>query len=124
MTLSELYKAIGGDYELALRHLRVEKLVDKHIRKFSQNGVIEAVLAAGEDMDPARMFDTAHAAKGVCGNLGLTGLYEISSELSDEFRPGKARQMTDGQVGEKLREADELYKKTVEGIRLYTEENA
>ena len=46
MTLRELYSSIGEDYEQALRLLRVEKLVDKHIRKFTQNGVIEALLAA------------------------------------------------------------------------------
>ena len=49
MTLRELYSSIGEDYEQALRVLRVEKLVDKHIRKFTQNGVIEALLAAGKE---------------------------------------------------------------------------
>ena len=119
MTLQELYQIIGGDYDQALRVLRVEKLMDKHIRKFSNNGVVEAVLAAGETLDPTQMFETAHAVKGVCGNLGLTGLYELASELSDEFRPGNARQMSDEQVKEKLGELSALYQRAADGIRQY-----
>ena len=119
MTLQELYQTIGGDYDQALRVLRVEKLMDKHIRKFSNNGVVEAVLAAGETLDPTQMFETAHAVKGVCGNLGLTGLYELASELSDEFRPGNARQMSDAQVKEKLSELSALYQRAADGIRQY-----
>ena len=47
MTLQELYQQIGGDYDQALRVLRVEKLVDKHIRKLTKNGLIEALVGAG-----------------------------------------------------------------------------
>ena len=71
MTLQELYQNIGGDYEQALRVLRMDKLLDKHIRKFTKNGVVETLLAAGETMDPTQLFETAHAVKGVCANLGL-----------------------------------------------------
>ena len=46
MTLQELYQNIDGDYDQAIRVLRIEKLMDKHIRKFNQNGVVKEVLAA------------------------------------------------------------------------------
>ncbi len=59
MTLQELYQNIGGDYAQALRVLRVEKLVDKHIRKFTENSAVTALLAAGETMDPTQLFETA-----------------------------------------------------------------
>lgn len=123
MTLQELYQSIGGDYDQALRVLRVEKLVDKHIRKFTQNGAVEALLSAGEELDATRMFETAHAVKGICGNLGLTELYTLAAELSDEFRPGSARQLGDDAVAEKLRRVSDVYRQTAEGIRAY-EENA
>ena len=119
MTLRELYSSIGEDYEQALRVLRVEKLVDKHIRKLTKNGLIEGLLAAGEGMDPAQLFEAAHAAKGNCGNLGLTKLCEASSEIAEEFRPGNPRKMTDEEVGGKLREIGELYGKTAEAINRY-----
>ena len=121
MTLQELYQSIGGDYDQALRVLRVEKLVDKHIRKFTQNGAVEALLSAGEELDATRMFETAHAVKGICGNLGLTELYTLAAELSDEFRPGSARQLGDDAVAEKLRRVSDVYRQTAEGIRAYGE---
>jgi HPt (histidine-containing phosphotransfer) domain-containing protein len=123
MTLQGLYSNIGEDYEQALRVLRVEKLVDKHIRKLTKNGVIEALLAAGEGMDPAQLFETAHAAKGNCGNLGLTKLYEATSEIAEEYRPGNPRKMTDEEVKGKLQEIAALYKQTADAINRYEAEN-
>jgi len=121
MTLQELYQAIGGDYAQALRVLHVEKLVDKHIRKYPKNGVVEAVLAAGKDMDPTQLFETAHAVKGVSANLGLTGLSEAASVITEEFRPGNPRRLTDAEVAETLRRMEALYRKTAEAIGQYAE---
>ncbi len=119
MTLKELYEIIGGDYDQALRVLRVEKLMDKHIRKLTKGSVVEQLIAAGEDMDPAQMFDAAHASKGMCGNLGLKKLSDLASEIAEEFRPGNPRTMTDGQVREKLDEIAALYRRAVDGVRQY-----
>ena len=80
MTLQELYQEIGGDYDQVIRVLRVEKLVDKHIRKLTKSGTVEALLAAGKTMDPTQLFETAHAVKGVCANLGMVQLSEAASE--------------------------------------------
>lgn len=121
MTLQDLYQSIGGDYDQAIRILRVDKLVDKHIRKLIRNGVVEQLLSAGADMDPARLFEAAHAMKGVCGNLGLPGLAEAASAISEEYRPGNSRTMTDEQVKEKLHAIAEMYRQTEEGIRRYEE---
>ncbi len=121
MTLQALYHNIGGSYEQGIKVLRMEKLMDKHIRKFSKNGVVEAMLQAGETMDPTALFETSHAVKGVCGNLGLTELYTLSSEISEEFRPGNARRFSDAEVREKLQKISEVYEKTADGIRQYEE---
>ncbi len=123
MTVQELYSSIGEDYEQALRVLRVEKLVDKHIRKLPKNGLIEALLAAGEGMDATQLFETAHAAKGNCGNLGLTKLCAAASEITEEFRPGNPRKMTDAEVSAKLQEIAGLYEKTADAIKQYEAEN-
>ena len=121
MTLQELYGMIGGDYDQALRVLRVEKLVDKHIRKFEQNGTVAELLAAGEDMDPRRLFESAHALKGISANLGLVRLSKSASRITEEYRPGNERKMTDDEVRTLLDSVREQYEKTVEGIRLYSE---
>jgi len=122
MTLQELYQKIGGDYEKVIHILRVEKLVDKHIRKFTKSGVVDAMLDAGKDLDPERLFETSHAVKGVCGNLGLVDMYNASSEISEEFRPGNPRKMSDDEVREKLGRISALYDNIAGEIRLYAGE--
>ena len=121
MTLQELYQSIGGDYEQATRVLRMDKLIDKHIRKFTKNGVVEALLAAGNTMDPTALFETAHAVKGVCANLGLTALSDTASEITEEFRPGHSRTLSDADISAKLRKLEEQYHRVAEGIRRYEE---
>ena len=121
MTLQELYTNIGGDYEQAVRVLRMDKLIDKHIRKLTKNGVVAQLLAAGEDMDPTRLFETAHAAKGVCANLGLRTLSDMASEIAEEYRPGNPRKLSDDEVRDKLSEISDMYTRTAEGIQRYEE---
>ena len=121
MTLQELYQLIDGDYEQAVRVLRMDKLIDKHIRKFTKNGVVEGMLEAGNSMDPTELFEKAHAMKGVCGNLGLVTLSQMASEITEEYRPGNPRKLSDTQVQEILEKIEELYKKTADGIMMYEE---
>ena len=121
MTLQELYTSIGGDFEQATRVLRVEKLIDKHIRKFADNPIFERLFAATESMDPTELFESTHAIKGVCSNLGLTKLAALASDVTEEYRPGNARKLSDEEVKTKLAALKEGYEKTIEGIKAYTE---
>ncbi|EXM37517.1 Hpt domain-containing protein [Ruminococcus albus] len=121
MTLQELYYEIGGDYEQAMRVLRMEKLVDKHIRKMRTNLVVEELIDAGDRIEPSKIFETAHAMKGVCANLGLVGLAGMASELAEEFRPGNRRRLSDEEVKTRIAKIDEAYKRTSDRIRRYEE---
>lgn len=121
MTLQELYQQIGGSYDQAKRVLRVDRLIDKHIRKLEANGVISKLIEAGKTMDPTQLFETAHAAKGICGNLGLTALADAASEIAEEFRPGNARSLSDAEVSAKIAHIEDLYGQTIEGIRQYAQ---
>ncbi|MBP5268452.1 MAG: Hpt domain-containing protein [Ruminococcus sp.] len=121
MTLQELYYEIGGDYEQAMRVLRMEKLVDKHIRKMRTNLVVEELIDAGGRIEPSKIFETAHAMKGVCANLGLVGLAGMASELAEEFRPGNRRRLSDEEVKTRIAKIDEAYKRTSDRIRRYEE---
>ena len=52
MTLKELYTEIEGNYDQALSVLRIEKLVDKHIKKLPANPIfaeLEEAVAASPD---------------------------------------------------------------------------
>ena len=121
MTLQELYESIGGDYNQAIRVLRMDKLVDKHIRKLTKNGVVERLIEAGQAMDPTELFEAAHAVKGVCANLGLTKIAEAASDIAEEYRSGNPRTLSDAEVAERLQAIADLYAKTVDGIKHYEE---
>ena len=119
MTLQELYQSIGGNYEQATNVLRIDKLIDKHIRKFPKGGVVDALIEAGKSMDGVQLFESAHAMKGVCSNLGLTALAAAASEIAEEYRPGNARKMTDAEVTARIGEIEAMYRKTADGIAAY-----
>lgn len=122
MTLQELYQSIQGDYDQAIRVMRMEKLMDKHIRRLEANGAVQSLIDAGEALDPTRLFESAHAVKGVCGNLGLVKLAQAAGEITEEFRPGNPRTLSDDQVREKLDAIKALYQLTLDGIHKYTAE--
>ncbi len=122
MTVQELYQNIGADYDQAVRVLRMDKLIDKHIRKIRTSGVVERLLDAEEGMDPTSLFEASHAVKGVCANLGLTEIAGLASEIAEEYRPGNPRKMSDDEVKEKLDKIAALYKKTTDGIKAYEEQ--
>lgn len=119
MTLQELYIAIDGDYTQAAKVLRVDKLIDKHIRRLPGNAVVDKLIEAGKTMDATGIFENAHAMKGVCSNLGLTRLAAAATLLSDEFRPGTPRDLSDAEVSEKIDEVEALFNKTKDEIKRY-----
>lgn len=119
MTLQELYTLIGGDYEQATKIMRRDRLIDKYIRKLSSSPVGDALADAGAKMDPTALFESAHAMKGVCANLGLVALSQAASDLAEEFRPGTPRSLSDEAVKAKLAEVAELYQRTINGIHQY-----
>ena len=121
MTLQELYRNIDADYDQAIKVLRMDKLVDKHIRRLTGNGVVDSLIEAGKTMDGTELFERAHAVKGVCANLGLTRLAEAASEIAEEYRPGNPRTLSDEEVKERIKKISEMYDRTAEGIRQYEE---
>ena len=110
MTLKELYTLIGGDYDSAMKVLRIEKLMDKHIRRLPSNSVFADLTEAGKTMDPTGLFESSHAIKGVCANLGLVNIAHAASEICDEFRDGAARRLSDDEVKKRIEYIDEAFK--------------
>lgn len=119
MTLKELYATIDGDYNQALRVLRVEKLLDKHIRRLTKKGAVDRLISCRDTMDPTELFESAHATKGLCANLGLVKLSNLASDIAEEYRDGNTRSMSDDEVKAKLNEIEELYARTIDGINSY-----
>ena len=122
MTIEELYEMIGGNYDHAVQIMRKDKMISKYILKLEKSGVYEQLMQAGETLDPEGLFESAHAMKGVCGNLGLDSLADAAEKITEEFRPGGERKYSDDEVKGFIVEVDELYSKTIEGIKRYEAE--
>ena len=119
MTIEELYSNIGGNYDQAVRIMKSDRLIGKYVLKFEASRVGETLAEAGETMDPVRLFESAHAMKGVCANLGLDELARAAGEITEEFRAGSPRKLSDEEVRERLDAIAARYRKTEEGIRAY-----
>ena len=122
MTLQELYTSIDGNYDHAVQIMRMEKLIKRYLQKFPNSGVYEALAAAGESMDPTQLFESAHAMKGVCANMGFDKLSAEVGVITEEFRGGNPRKLTDAEVKARIAEIGVLYQRTVDGIRQYEQE--
>ena len=121
MTIQELYAQIDGNYEQAQRVMKMDKLIDRYVRKLNKSQVGEALAAAVEAMDGEKLFESAHAMKGVCSNLGLDALAAGAEVITEEFRPGTPRKLSDEAVKAKVGEVLALYRRTIEAIKRYEE---
>lgn len=119
MTVRELYDEIGGNYDQAIRVMKMDKLIDKHIRRLKNSSVFDAVFEAGESMDPVRLFESTHAMKGMCANLGLDKLAECAAKITENYRPGSTQTLSDDEVKDILDEIKRLYQITIDGIDRY-----
>jgi HPt (histidine-containing phosphotransfer) domain-containing protein len=119
MTLEELYAMMGGNYERAKQIMKMDKLIDRYIRKLKNSSVDEKLSEACETMDGEKLFESAHALKGVCANLGLDDLAAKAETITEEFRPGSSRTMSDEEVKALLQQTLEQYQKTLDCIGKY-----
>ena len=76
MTLQECYAALEGDYAGVTSRLPTERMVQKFVLKFLNDGSYDLLLRSMETEDYAEAFRAAHTIKGVCQNLDFTKLYQ------------------------------------------------
>lgn len=88
MTLKECYAALNGDYEEAMGRLRSERLVQKFVLKFLEDGSFELLCRSMEAGDLSEAFRAAHTIKGVCANMAFSALLKSSSQLTELLRGG------------------------------------
>ena len=119
MTIEELYAMMGGNYEHAKQILKMDKLIDRYVRKLKNSGVDEKLAAAVETMDAEKLFESAHAMKGVCANLGLDSLAEKAEIITEEFRPGSVRSKSDEEMQTVIQQTLEQYRTSIAGSAKY-----
>ncbi len=122
MTVQELYEAIGGNYEGAKQIMMADNLIARIIVKLLNDDSCARMLAAEETMDPAELFEGAHAMKGVYANLGLDTLSRAAGEISEEFRPGNPRRLSDEEVHARLAAVRAQNQTAMDAIRRFAEE--
>lgn len=86
MTLSEFYSCVGGDYKEVTGRIGNEILVERFLIKFLQDPSFVQLATALEEKDVQSAFRAVHTLKGICLNLGLTDLFEVSSALTEKLR--------------------------------------
>lgn len=118
MTLKECYAALGGDYEEAMGRLRSERLVQKFVLKFLDDGSYDLLCASLEAGDRGEAFRAAHTIKGVCANLAFNTLLESSEQLTEALREGHPPRPDEGELAERVKED---YARTVQAIRAFRE---
>lgn len=117
MTLKECYNALGGDYENAVGRLMNDRILQKFVLKFLEDGSYGLLLKSMEAEDYQEAFRAAHTIKGVCQNLSFTDLGESGSRMTEALRAGKKEEYP------KLLEAVKKdYERTVSAIRAFQAE--
>lgn len=93
MTLQECYAALGGDYASVLSRLRSERLVQKFVLKFLNDGSYDLLCTSLKNENYEEAFRAAHTIKGICQNLSFTRLEESSAALTEELRAGRTQNL-------------------------------
>ena len=119
MTVEELYTQIGGDYADALGRLRMDKLISRFVVKFLDDTSCTDLIAAWKAGDEHDAFEAAHRAKGVCANLSLKRLAELTDQICEALRPGNDELRAATDVDALVSELEDCHATTVEAIRTF-----
>ena len=114
MTIQECYQAIGADYDEVLGRLRSERLIQKFVLKFPDDGSFQLLCDSMDTGDLETAFRASHTIKGVCANLGFSRLGASSHDLTEALRAH------DGAKADELLDRVKAdYDQTVAAIRAY-----
>lgn len=83
-------KALGADTAAGMaRCINDEGFYLKMVNMALQDDSFEQLKDAIEAGDLDAAFEKAHSLKGVMGNVGLTSLFNLTSEITEELRARK-----------------------------------
>ena len=120
MTVEELYTSIHANYKEAKSRLMNDKLITKFIVKFLNDPSFDQLMEAKKNEDAEGMFHASHSLKGVAGNLALTSLQNLASDICESFRPGKEVPHSKEELESMFSELDSLYKDTCQKIEEFS----
>lgn len=121
MTVEELYDKIGGNYDEAIGRLRMDALVERFVIRFLDDTSCRELVEAWKSGDEEATFHAAHTAKGVCANLSLTELADLSTTICEALRPGNGDLRAQTDVDALVAELSRSYDNVVTCITDYAE---
>ena len=86
MDIKKFYEETGSNYNSALSIMMNDMLIERMIRKFMEQNSYNAIIEAYQNNNIKDVFALSHSFKGVTGNLALTNLFNIASELTEATR--------------------------------------
>ncbi len=92
MNVREFYEATGGDYEDVKKRFLTDARISKFALMFLRDTSMEELRAAMEMEDCEKAFQAAHTLKGVCLNLGFSGLLKPVDVITELLRAGAFEQ--------------------------------
>lgn len=112
MTLKECYAALEGDYNDVMSRLMTEKLVNRFVLKFLNDGSYESLVQSLKNGSIEEAFRAAHTLKGVCQNLSFTKLYHSSNDVTEALRANDT-----AKANELMAKVEADYLQTVSAIK-------
>ena len=112
MNVRECYDAIKGDYEEVKRRFLTDARIRRFALLFLRDSSMEELRAAMKDQNCEKAFQAAHTLKGVCLNLGFSGLYEPVNRITEMLRSGDFESAI-----VEIKEVEDRYADTMRGLR-------
>ena len=114
MSVEECYEKIGGSYAEVSGRIPGESLVRRFLGKFLSDDSYANLCEYVKQGNREQAFRAAHTLKGVCANLGLTGLQKQAEEITEILR--KEAEEIPGAAVEMMPRVTEAYDTTVSAI--------
>lgn len=114
MNIKKFYEDTNSNYNAALSIMMNDMLIERMIKKFMENNSYNAIIDAYNAKNIKEVFVLSHSFKGVTGNLALTSLYNIASDLTELTRD-KEEADIDNEI-EKLKTEYQLIKNVFDSL--------
>lgn len=86
MNVEKFYQEINGDLNKTISRLGSKEFVEQFVLEFMDDKTFDNLCISYNNNDVENSFLYVHTLKGICANLGLSGLYHASSLLTEVLR--------------------------------------
>lgn len=115
MNVKAIYEEIGGNYEDVLQRVYSEENIKMLLPMFLEDISYELFLQYMTSENYEQATEEIHGLKGICSNLSITSLFDISMDILTALRTGKidyAKSRVD-ELTECYKTVEEVLKKNI-----------